>query len=236
MSLRSFQEALAEIITSPQIGQAYYADPALLDQKYTLSEKERNRLLGMIRQKGMRANYMLYQMNRLTPLTMLMAYTLKILHPQLMSVLHPFWKAYPKTSFQFRDEIAYFSAFLKKQITEETLDHPFLEDVVNLEEAINDIRFNTEEQESFNDEFYTLHPSARIIYMQHDAAELVEVMVTYDSAQPLPPVTVAPGYYLLYYNGRLTTYPVDEPTAMALIEKRPVEDVPDDLVEIGLLV
>lgn len=235
MSLKSFQEALAEIITSPQIGQAYQKDPVLLDQKYTLSEKERGRLLGMIGQKGMRINYMLYQMNRLTPLTMLMPYTLKILHPQLMSVLHPFWRTYPKTSFQFKDEIAYFSAFLKEKIAEGSLDFPYLEDVVNVEDAINDIRFHTEESSDANDEFYTLHPSARVVYMQYDAHLLVEAMVTYDSAQA-PGVPEAPGYYILYFNGRLTTFPVDTPAALSLLAGEPIEDVPEDLVEIGLLV
>ena len=236
MSLKSFQEALAEIITSPQIGNTYHKDPALLDQKYTLTEKERGRLLGMIQQKGMRINYMLYQMNRLTPLTMLMPYSLKILHPQLMSVLHQFWAAYPKTSFQFVDELSFFSSFLKEKIAEGVLDLPYLEDVICVEDAINDIRFSTRENSDANDEFYTLHPSARVVYMEHEADLLVKTMVTYDSSLPLPAVPKAEGYYVLHYNGRLTTYPLDTAAALSLLDKQPVEDVPDELVEMGLLI
>lgn len=236
MSLKSFQEALAEIITSPLIGQAYHKDPLLLEQKYSLTEREKDRLLGMIRQKGMKANYMLYQMNRLTPLSMLMAYTLKIIHPQLMPLLHEFWKTYPRTSFQFRDEIGFFSAFLKEKIADGQLDMPYLEDVLCIDDALNDIRFDTEELSYANDEFFTLHPLARIVHLTYDATELVEAMVTYDAAQPLPEVTVAPGYYVLYYNGRLRCYPVDTPTAMALIEKRPVEDIPEELVDDEILI
>lgn len=235
MSLRSFQEALAEIITSPQIGHAYQSDPALLERKYTLTGKERDRLLHMIRQKGMRTNYMLYQMNRLTPLTMFMAYTLKILHPQLMSILHPFWKAYPKTSFQFKDEIAYFSAFLKEKIADGSLDLPYLEDVIRIEDAVNHIRFDSPETSYVNDDFFTLHPSARIVYMEHEAQHLIEAMVTYDAAQP-PAVPQAPGYYVLFYNERLKAYPVEAPAAEALIEKRPVEDIPEELVDLGILI
>ncbi len=235
MSLKDFQLALAEIITSPQIGQAYYKDPGTLDQKYTLSEKEKTRLLSMVSQKGMRTNYMLYQMNRLTPLTMFMGYTLKILHPQLMSILHPFWAAYPKTSFQFRDEIAFFSAFLKKKIADGSLDLPYLEDVLRLEDALNHIRFDQDETSYANDEFFTLHPAARIVYMEHDAHLLVEAMVVYDASQP-PAVPKAPGYYVLYFNGRLKTFPVEAPAAEALIEKRPVENIPEELVELGILI
>lgn len=236
MSLRSFQEALAEIITSPQIGKAYHNDPGLLDLKYTLSAKEKSRLLHMIAQKGMRTNYMLYQMNRLTPLSMFMAYTLKIIHPQLMPILHRFWASYPKTSFQFKDELACFSAFLKQQIADGILDFRYLEDVMAVDDALNDIRFTTTAPGDANDEFYTLHPQARVVYLQHEAQALVAAMVTYDAAAPDPEVPVAPGYYLLFYNGRLQSFPVDTPTAMALIERRPVEEVPDDLVEIGLLI
>lgn len=235
MSLRSFQEALAEIITSPQIGRAYNDNPALLDQKYTLSERERNRLIGMIQQKGMRTNYMLYQMNRLTPLSMFMAYTLKILHPQLMNVLHQFWAAYPKTSFQFKDEVATFSSFLQEKIAGGSLRLPYLEDVLKVDDAINNIRFETDGNSAANDEFYTLHPSARIVYLEHDAQLLIETMVVYDATQP-PVLPEAPGYYVLYFNGRLKAYPVDAPAAEALLDRQPVEDVPDDLVEIGVLI
>ncbi len=235
MSLRSFQEALAEIITSPQIGRAYNDNPALLDQKYTLSEKERNRLIGMIQQKGMRVNYMLYQMNRLTPLSMFMAYTLKILHPQLMPVLHRFWAAYPKTSFQFKDEVGTFTSFLQEQIAEGTLQLPYLEDVLKVDDAINHIRFEADGVSYANDEFYTLHPQARIVYLGYDAQSLIEAMVVYDAAEP-PVLPEAPGYYVLYFNGRLKGYPIDDAAAAALLDRQPVEDVPDELVEIGVLI
>jgi hypothetical protein len=235
MSLKDFQLALAEIITSPQIGQAYHKDPGSLDLKYALSEKEKNRLLSMVSQKGMRTNYMLYQMNRLTPLTMFMGYTLKILHPRLMNVLHSFWAAYPKTSFQFRDEVAFFSAFLKKSIADGKLDLPYLEDVICLEDALNQIRFAQGDISYANDEFFTLHPAARIVYLEHDAHLLVEAMVTYDAAQP-PVVPKVPGYYVLYFNGRLKTYPIAAEAAEALIEKRPVEDIPEELVDLGILI
>ncbi|WP_118972628.1 hypothetical protein [Taibaiella koreensis] len=236
MSLKSFQEALAEIISSPLIGQAYYKDPASLEQKYSLTEKERNRLLGMIQQKSMKANYMLYQMNRLTPLTMLMNYTLKIIHPQLMPLLHEFWKAYPRTSFQFKDEIGFFSDFLKKKIAAGQLDMPFLEDVLNIDDALNDIRFDKDETSYVNDDFFTLHPLARVVHLTYDATALVEAMVTYDAAQPAPDVPVAPGYYVLYYSGRLRCYPVDAATAEALLERRAVEDIPEELVDDEILI
>ncbi len=87
MSLKSYQLALAAIVASPQKGKAYAADPTLLETEYALSPAERDRLLYMLQQKGMRINYMLYQTNRMTPLSIFMPYTFKVLRPQLLGIM-----------------------------------------------------------------------------------------------------------------------------------------------------
>lgn len=237
MSLKSFQLALAEIISNPQTGKRYSENPNLMDSRYELTEKEKERLAAMAGQKGMRANYMLYQMNRMTPLSMFMGYTLKVLRPQLMAVLQQFWAQYPQTSFQFRDELAFFVAFLKQEMDADRLSIPYLRDIVAIDEAINDIRLpNEDTQEEANDEFYTLHPLARIVFLEHDPDMLVEAMVTFNPAVPIPDIPLATSHYALFFGEQLAFFPVEEPAAEALLERRPVEIVPEELVEIGLLV
>lgn len=235
MSLRSFQLALADIISNPRASSRYPENPALLDERYELTEKEKERLISMIGQKGMRANYMLYQVNRMTPLSMFMGYTLKILRPQLMAVMNGFWEQYPRTSFQFRDELAFFTAYLKREMDAGRLSLPYLRDIVSIDEHINHIRLSTDEPPLANDEFYTLHPSARIVYLEYDPDALVEAMVTFNPSVPIPDIPEARGYYVLYFGEQLAFFSIDEAAALALLERRPIEDVPEDLLETGLL-
>lgn len=236
MSLKSFQLALADIIANPRTGKAYLNEPALLDQKYTLTETERSRLLYMLQQKGMRINYMLYQTNRMTPLSIFMPYTLKILRPQLLGIVQEFWVAYPKTPFQFKEELGLFSSFLKTKISQGLLDVPYLEDLILLEDSLNDIRFgNGAGIATAGDTLYTLHPAVRVIHPEYDPALLTEVMVTYNAAAPMPVIPPAASPFLMKYISRLELYPVDIATAASFEEGRPVPAVADDLINLGFV-
>ncbi len=237
MSLKSFQLALAEIIANPKSGKAYLNDPALLDRKYMLTGTERNRLLHMLQQKGMRINYMLYQTNRMTPLSIFMPYTLKILRPQLLGIVQEFWAVYPKTPFQFKEEIALFSSFLKQKILVDGLSVPYLEDLILLEDTLNDIRFGEhKEPEMAGEPAFVLHPAVRVIDTEHDPGLLAQAMVTYNAAAPAPVIPPAASPFLMKYVTRLEFYPVDAGTAVCLAENRPLDPVPQDLIDLGLVV
>jgi hypothetical protein len=236
MSLKSFQLALADIIASPRTGKAYLNDPALLDQKYTLTETERNRLLYMLQQKGMRINYMLYQTNRMTPLSIFMPYTLKILRPQLLAIVQEFWVTYPKTPFQFKEELGLFSSFLKTKISQGLLDVPYLEDLILLEDSLNDIRFGDGAGiATAEDTSYALHPAVRIIHTEYNPALLAEAMVTYNASAPMPVIPPAASPFLMKYISRLELYPVDLAIASSFEEGRPVPAVSKDLIDLGFV-
>lgn len=237
MSLKSFQLALAEIISSPKTGKAYLSDPALLDGKYNLTDTERNRLLHMLEQKGMRINYMLYQTNRMTPLSIFMPYTLKILRPQLLGIVQEFWARYPKTPFQFKEEIALFSSFLKQKMLLDGLSVPYLEDLILLEDTLNDIRFSEAREYHASDATsFVLHPAVRVIETEHDPAQLAEAMVTYKAPAPMPVIPLAAGPFLMKYTSRLELYPVDAGIAACLEHNHPLDALPQDLIDLGLVV
>lgn len=234
MSLKSFQLALAEIVSSPKTGKAYAADPALLDAKYQLTDMERSRLLFMLQQKGMRINYMLYQSNRITPLSIFMPYTFKVLRPQLIGMVQAFWQAYPKTAFQFREEIGLFSAFLKEQVAHKGLEAPFLNDLILLEDTLNDIRFGAGAM-PVTDTGYSLHPSVRLLRTEHDPQLLSQAMVTYDHTLPPPFIPAAESPYLMRFTGRLELFPIDEAVALALESGNPAAAMPQELADLGLV-
>lgn len=237
MSLKSFQLALAEIISNPKTGKAYLNDPALLDRKYTLTDTERNRLVHMLQQKGMRINYMLYQTNRMTPLSIFMPYTLKSLRPQLLGLVQEFWAAYPKTPFQFKEEIALFSSFLKQKMLLNGLEAPYLEDLILLEDTLNDIRFaESKEVDATEESSFVLHPAVRVISTEYDPALLASAMVTYNPSAPAPLIPLADSPFLMKYITQLEFYPVDADIAVNLTESPTFYAVPQDLIDLGLVV
>jgi len=232
MSLKSFQLALAEIISSPLTGRAYRENPGLLEQKYTLTPREQNRLLSMLAQKGMRANYMLYQTNRMTPLSMFMPYTLKLVRARAIALAQEFWAAHPRTAFQFMDEVALFSAFLKKKVQAGLLSAPCLEDIICLEDAINHIRFRNNAAPAEGSR-YSLHPLVRVVQVTADPEQLTAAMAAFDPAGPPPDVPDAKGHYLLKYDKRLWFHAIGPSLAAALSLAQPVTAVPAELVRLG---
>ncbi|PSK92580.1 hypothetical protein [Taibaiella chishuiensis] len=234
MSLKSYQLALAAIVASPQKGKAYAADPALLEAEFELTPAERDRLLYMLQQKGMRINYMLYQTNRMTPLSIFMPYTFKVLRPQLLGIVQQFWKVYPKTAFQFKEEIVLFSDFLKEKIDRDGLDAPFLRDVIRLEDGLNDIRFGMQPPAAPG--IFSLHPAVRVLRTTVDPQLLAEAMVTYDHTAAAPLIPPAGGPFLMRYITRLELFPVTAALAAALEQGNlPEESMPQDLVDQGLV-
>ena len=66
--LLEFQQALADLVASPDFCRQARADPQELMRRYDLSAREHRRLVDMVNQPGMALNCMLYRSNRLAPL------------------------------------------------------------------------------------------------------------------------------------------------------------------------
>ena len=68
--LAEFQQALADLTASPELCIQVRRDPAVLNQRYILTERERDRLVGIVRHPGMACACTVYRANRLAPLAM----------------------------------------------------------------------------------------------------------------------------------------------------------------------
>ena len=141
MSLPSFQRAFYDLIANPAFCMEAKENPQLLSEKYDLTPKESKRLNSVIWQKGMSTNCTLYRVNRVTPIYTLMPYTCKLLGDQILPVLNEFWSDHAKTKLQYKDEVALFCNFLQSKLSSGELNIQYLEDILNFESNVNEIRY-----------------------------------------------------------------------------------------------
>ena len=113
--LADFQQALADLTASPELCQAVRDDERAL-VGYDLGERERQRLLGIVRHPGMAAACTVYRMNRLAPLAMNLRATLRALGDALRPQVHAYWQAHPRGHAHFFIEADRFCGWLQERI------------------------------------------------------------------------------------------------------------------------
>lgn len=89
------QQALADISASADWCSAIRLDPQRLDQRYTLTPRERRQVLAAANHPGMSLVCGLVRMNRLTPLMQNLPSLLTALGDSLQEVLLAYWAAHP---------------------------------------------------------------------------------------------------------------------------------------------
>ena len=110
-----FQKALADLTASPALCREARKDPAILRERYELSEKEWRRLVAITASKGMEANCMLYRANRLAPVALNMPETCDAIRDDLNRLISAYWDSEPITDVHFLVEADRFCCFLERQ-------------------------------------------------------------------------------------------------------------------------
>lgn len=143
MSLDQFQQALADLVASPEQCRAARIEPEILEQ-YGLTQRERDRILAMVRHPGMSFNCSLYRANRLTPIARSLPETCLRLGDRLRPEMEAFWKVAPEFELQFRTEAERFARFLLDRSTDGDLGDRSL--VAVIEEELSNLgsRFRSE--------------------------------------------------------------------------------------------
>jgi hypothetical protein len=116
--LVEFQQALADLVASPAFCRQVRADPSPLLERYHLSQREYERLIAMVNQKGMACNCMLYRANRLAPLALNLRGFCKALGPRLGPLLSEYSALHPNTNVHFYRECDRFCLFIMKKVSE----------------------------------------------------------------------------------------------------------------------
>jgi len=140
MSLVGFQRALATLCANPGLGPRILGDPCAALAAFELNQRELGRLVAMAADPGMATNWTLYRANRLTPLNRILPLTLAVLGAELRPVLDRFWQSHA-ASLQSAGEAESFAQFVKWQLAEGIVANPILEEVVDFELAVSELRF-----------------------------------------------------------------------------------------------
>ena len=134
--LADFQQALADLTGSPELCIQVRREPSVLQKKYVLTEREWNRLLAIVRHRGMECACIVYRANRLAPLALNIPQTCKALGPDLRAVVSEFWAAFPETNVHFFVEADRFCRFLKAKIVEGRTFANDVESILDQESAV----------------------------------------------------------------------------------------------------
>lgn len=134
--LADFQQALADLTASPELCNAVRADAAVLQARYALTERELQRLLGIVRHPGMACACTVYRMNRLAPLAMNLRATLHALGPELRSLVSEYWRDHPRGHAHFLLESDRFCRWLRVRIEASEIAPPEASAVLRHETAL----------------------------------------------------------------------------------------------------
>lgn len=143
MALLGFQQALADLIASPALARRLRAGDETILGEYDLDDRDRRRLRGIVAQPGMATNCSVYRMNRITPIFTMLPMTCLLLGDALIEEAEHFWRATEGTDLQFRPETERFVSFLRERVATGMIDEPYLDEVMDLEVAVNRISLAT---------------------------------------------------------------------------------------------
>jgi hypothetical protein len=196
MTLPAFQRALCELIGSPELCLAVRSDASEFFGRYELSSRERDRLLDIVWQPGMSTNCTLYRSNRVTPIYTLLHSTCLVLGDRLKDVLDAYWAATDLRDLEFKNEIHRFARFLRERIELGMISDPLVEEVLEFEIALNDLRFaprrdiltrvrdGNERGSSPAD--LQLHPLMRVVRFRHEPTAVLSTLAQGDVPRDLP--------------------------------------------------
>ncbi len=241
MTLAAFQQALCELIRSPEACLDVRAGGAGFLGGYELSPRERARLEDIVWQRGMSTNCTLHRMNRVTPIYTLLHYTCLVLGDALQDTLEDYWAASALHDLEFKHEIHRFARFLRDRVERAASADPFVLEVLEFEIAVNELRFAPRRdilaglQRRGGDARDTpgIHPLMRVVRFRHDPAALLASLAGGTVPRELPEVE---SFLLLSrLDEELSATPLEMPLAQALRDlQREPRLVPDEALD-GLI-
>lgn len=114
--LVEFQQALADLVASPDLCREILVEPDLLKERYDLSEREYERLVKIVNHKAMACNCMLYRANRLAPIALNLHEFCTRLGHRLGPLLSEYAVLYPNTNVHFYLECDRFCQFIRNKM------------------------------------------------------------------------------------------------------------------------
>jgi hypothetical protein len=116
--LVEFQQALADLVASPDACRDVLKNPEQLRLRYDLTQREFDRLVAMVNHSGMALNCMLYRANRLAPLAINLPELCQALGARLGPLLTEYSAFYPNTNVHFYLECDRFCNFIAAKLND----------------------------------------------------------------------------------------------------------------------
>jgi hypothetical protein len=208
MTMEAFQQAMCDLVASPDLCLTLIQSPEDVLGRYDLSERDRRRLVEVVQQPGMFVNCSLYRANRLSPIYNLVPRTCFVLGNALLEEATEFWKDFRETRLQFHEEVQRFGDFLRRRLEQGALQNPLLAEVLEYELALNEFRYfprlevlaRLEQNKTVAGESkpVQLHPLIRVLLFRHEPRRLLEFL---DEMRP-PPYELVEGEFWLLLDGK----------------------------------
>jgi hypothetical protein len=205
MTMEAFQQAMCDLIASPDLCMELIESPEEVLGRYDLSARDRKRLVEVVQQPGMFVNCSLYRANRLSPIYNLAPHTCFLLGNALLDEATEFWKDFRETRLQFHEEVQRFGDFLRRRVEMGFVQNPMLIEVLEYELALNEFRYSPRldvlarlETVAGESEHVQLHPLIRVLLFRHEPRRLLEFL---DERRP-PPYELAEGEFWVLLDGK----------------------------------
>jgi hypothetical protein len=208
MTMQAFQQAMCDLVASPDLCLMLVQSPEQVLGRYDLSDRDRRRLIAIVQQQGMVVNCSLYRANRLSPIVNLIPHTCFVLGDRLLDEATEFWKGFKETRLQFHEEVKQFGEFLRWRLESGFLDNAVLAEVLEYELALNEFRYiqrlevlsqlqlnKTVARES---KHVQLHPLIRVLLFRHDPRHLLVLL----DERRQPPYELTDGEFWLLLDGK----------------------------------
>jgi hypothetical protein len=152
-------------------------------RRFDLSEREKNRLMEVVWQKGMSVSCSIYRSNRITPLYTMLNSSCLLLRDRLKREVDEYWANSEAPDLQFKPEIERFARFLKGRIAAGVITNPYLDEVIDFELAVNALQFISRqrilaqiEEARAREESgpLQLNPLIRVVRFRHEPFKLLD--------------------------------------------------------------
>lgn len=190
MTLLAYQQALCDIVASPELCLRLRREPESVLAGYDLSEKECRRLETVVRQPGMSTSCTLYRVNRMTPLSGYLPLTCRLLGDELVHEAELFWAESPPDDLHFRREPERFARFLEQRVASGAIADPYLLEVLRFELAVNRLHVATRAEDD---------PLTAVVHFDHEPIVLLGCLA--DRRRPDPEPTRGEFFVLLDATG-----------------------------------
>jgi hypothetical protein len=135
MSLRSFQRAVADLTLSPMTARALRRGNFCALSTYELTQRERDRLIDIVRQPGISVHCSLSRGNRLEMIVGAFPMTCVLLRPVLRSLVDETWQIHRPTNYQLSGEDIAFAAVVSPKLAAGELAFEYAAEIFAYERA-----------------------------------------------------------------------------------------------------